>query len=143
MKKKYIIITGGAGFIGSNLIELFLKKTNYTLISIDDYSSGNKKNHIISPRIKYFKGSTTNIFKILNKYKNSIESLFHFGEFSRIFQSFKMFNQCYQSNSIGSQTVFKFCLQNKIRLIYSATSEYWKSWKRSKLITLCIQKQKI
>ena len=122
MKKKYIIITGGAGFVGSNLIELFLKKTNYKIISIDDYSSGNKKNHIINPKVKYIKGSTSNIFKILKKYKKSIESLFHFGEFSRIFQSFKMFNRCYQSNSIGSQTVFKFCLENKIRLIYSATS---------------------
>ena len=122
MKKKYIIITGGAGFIGTNLIELLLNKTNFNLISIDDYSSGSKINHIISPRLKYIKGSTLDIFKILNKYKKKIDSVFHFGEFSRIYQSFKMFNQCYLSNSIGSQTVFKFCLENKIRLIYSATS---------------------
>ena len=44
--KNIIVITGGAGFIGSNLIEYFLKKTKYKIISIDNYSSGNKKNHI-------------------------------------------------------------------------------------------------
>ena len=120
--KKYIVITGGAGFIGSNLIELLIKKTNLKLISIDNYSSGLKKNHIKSKRIKYIKGDTSKIFIILRNLKKDIHSIFHFGEFSRIFQSFKYFDQCYNSNSIGSKEVFKFCLDNKIKLIYSATS---------------------
>jgi UDP-glucose 4-epimerase len=120
--KNLIIVTGGAGFVGSNLIELLLKKTKYQIISLDNYSSGSKKNHIKNKRIKYLKGHTLEIQKILNKYKKNIKSIFHFGEFSRIYQSFKKFNECYQSNSIGSQAVFKFCLDNNIKLIYSATS---------------------
>jgi UDP-glucose 4-epimerase len=120
--KNLIIVTGGAGFVGSNLIELLLKKTKYQIISLDNYSSGSKKNHIKNKRIKYLKGHTLQIQKILNKYKKNIKSIFHFGEFSRIYQSFKKFNECYQSNSLGSQAVFKFCLDNKIKLIYSATS---------------------
>jgi UDP-glucose 4-epimerase len=120
--KNLIIVTGGAGFVGSNLIELLLIKTKYQIISLDNYSSGNKKNHIKNKRVKYLKGHTQEIKKIFDKYKNNIKSIFHFGEFSRIFQSFKKFNECYQSNSIGSQAVFKFCLDNKIKLIYSATS---------------------
>ena len=72
--------------------------------------------------MKYLKGHTHEIKKILNNQKNNIKSIFHFGEFSRIYQSFKKFDKCYQSNSIGSQAVFKFCLDNKIKLIYSATS---------------------
>ena len=120
--KNLIIVTGGAGFVGSNLIEIILKKTKYQIISLDNYSSGNRKNHIKNKRVKYFKGHTMEIQKFLNKYKKNIKSVFHFGEFSRIYQSFKKFNECFKSNSIGSQAVFKFCLDNKIKLIYSATS---------------------
>ena len=120
--KNFIVVTGGAGFVGSNLIELLVKQTKYKIISLDNYSSGSKKNHIIHKRVKYLKGNTSNIIKILKNYKNKINSIFHFGEFARIFQSFKKFDECYQSNSIGSKAVFKFCLDNNIKLIYSATS---------------------
>ena len=120
--KNYIIITGGAGFVGTNLIQLLLKKTNYKIISIDNYSTGNNKNHIKSKRLKYLKGDTSNIRNILKDKKNKIHSVFHFGEFSRIYQSFIKFNECFNSNSLGSREVFKFCLDNKIKLIYSATS---------------------
>ena len=120
--KNLIVVTGGAGFVGSNLIELLLKKTNYKIISLDNYSSGSKKNHLINKRVTYLKGNTLNVKKILNKFKNKINSIFHFGEFARIYQSFENFDECYQSNSIGSKAIFKFCLDHKIKLIYSATS---------------------
>ena len=120
--KNLIIVTGGAGFVGSNLIELLIKKTKYRIISLDNYSSGSKKNHIAHKRINYLKGNTSNINKILENYKNKINTIFHFGEFARIYQSFKKFDECYQSNSIGSKAVFKYCLDNNIKLIYSATS---------------------
>ena len=120
--KNFILVTGGAGFVGSNLIERLLKKTNFKIISLDNYSTGSKKNHIKSKRVHYLKGDTKKINKSLYKYKNKINSVFHFGEFSRIFQSFEKFEQCFDSNSIGSKEVFKFCLDNNIKLIYSATS---------------------
>ncbi len=120
--KNYVLVTGGAGFVGSNLIELFLKKTKKKIISLDNYSTGKKKNHIKSDRVKYIKGETKQIEKIIKNYKKKIHSVFHFGEFARIYQSFKNFDECYESNSIGSKAVFKFCLDNNIKLIYSATS---------------------
>tara|TARA_B100000963_G_scaffold357569_1_gene380130 strand:+ start:897 stop:1784 length:888 start_codon:yes stop_codon:yes gene_type:complete len=119
--KKKILITGGAGFVGTNLIRLFLKKTNFKIISLDDYSSGSKKNHIKNKRVKYLIGKTIDIEKIIKKPKE-INSIFHFGEFSRIYQSFLKMSQCIESNNIGSNSVFNFCLKNKIKLIYSATS---------------------
>jgi len=119
--KKIIIITGGAGFVGSNLISFLLNKTKFKIISIDDYSSGHKRNHIKNKRIKYLKSHTKFIDKIIPNPK-LIHSIFHFGEFARIYQSFKNLNQCIESNTIGSNAVFNFCLKNRIKLIYSATS---------------------
>ena len=120
--KKYIVVTGGAGFVGSNMISLLLHKTKFKIISIDNYSSGKKINHIKSLRVKYINSNTKNISKILNIYKKEINSLFHFGEFARIYQSFLKMNECINSNTIGSHEVFNFCFKNKIKLIYSATS---------------------
>ena len=122
MKKNLLIVTGGAGFVGSNLISLLLEKTNFKIISLDNYSTGSKKNHIKSDRVKYLKSDTKNISIILKNHKNKIHSLFHFGEFARIYQSFLKMNECINSNSIGSNEVFNFCFSNKIKLIYSATS---------------------
>ena len=120
--KNILVVTGGAGFVGSNLIEFFILKTKFNIISLDNYSSGSKKNHISNKRIKYINGDTKDIFRILKIYKNKIHSIFHFGEFARIYQSFEKFNECFDSNTLGSKAVFKFCLDNKIKLIYSATS---------------------
>jgi UDP-glucose 4-epimerase len=119
--KKSILITGGAGFVGSNLIKLLLSKTNFKIISIDNYSSGSIKNHIINKRVKYINGETKNINKYIKQPK-IIHSVFHFGEFARIYQSFLNMNECLNSNTIGTNSVFNFCLENKIKLIYSATS---------------------
>mgnify|MGYP006182648835 CR=1 FL=1 len=119
--KKTIIITGGAGFVGTNLIKLLIKKTNFNFISIDNYSSGYRKNHIKNSRIKYLRGKTADIEKLI-KAPKKVKAVFHFGEFARIYQSFLKMNECIDSNSVGSNAVFNFCLKNKIKLIYSATS---------------------
>ena len=120
--KNIIIITGGAGFIGSNLIKHLLKKTNLKIISIDNYSTGSKKNHINHKNVIYIKGENINISKILKKYTNKIKVIFHFGEFSRIYQSFLNTYECLNNNIYNSFEVINFAKDNKIKIIYSATS---------------------
>jgi UDP-glucose 4-epimerase len=120
--RNILVVTGGAGFIGSNLVSELLKINKFRILSIDDYSSGFVRNHIRNKKVKYLKGSTKNIEILLKNYVGRIHSIFHFGEFARIFQSFKKINECFSSNIEGSLKVFNFALKNKIRLIYSATS---------------------
>ena len=120
--KNIIIVTGGAGFIGSNLIKYLLKKKNLKIISIDNYSTGTTKNHINHKNVKYIKGENINISKILKTSKKKIKVIFHFGEFSRIFQSFIKPKECLNSNINNSFEVINFANENKIKIIYSATS---------------------
>jgi UDP-glucose 4-epimerase len=120
--RNILIVTGGAGFVGSNLIEELLNFKKFKIISLDNYSSGSVKNHIQNKRVKYLRSDTKNIQILLKNYSRKINTIFHFGEFSRIYQSFKKVNKCFSSNIEGSFKVFNFALNNKIRLIYSATS---------------------
>ena len=120
--RNILVVTGGAGFIGSNLISELLKFKKFRVLSVDNYSSGLSKNHIKNKRVKYLKGSTKNIEILLKNYIGKIHSIFHFGEFARIYQSFKKINECFISNIEGSSNVFNLALKNKIKLIYSATS---------------------
>ena len=120
--KNILLVTGGAGFIGSNLISELLKFEKFKIISVDNYSSGLINNHIKNKRVKYLKGNTADIEILLKDYTVKIHTIFHFGEFARIYQSFRKINECFSSNIEGSSGVFNFALKNKIRLIYSATS---------------------
>ena len=123
MKKNIILITGGAGFIGSCLIKYLINiNVKYKIISIDNYSSGVKKNHLLSANVKYIKGENKNKNLLLKKYKKKIKVIFHFGEYSRIYQSFKNYKKCFEYNIHHSSKVIEFAKNNKIKIIYSATS---------------------
>jgi UDP-glucose 4-epimerase len=78
---------------------------------------GKKNNQIADKRVKYINSNTKNISKSLNKYKKNINSLFHFGEFARIFQSFLKLNECINSNTIGTHEVFNLFIQQHLQAL--------------------------
>lgn len=118
-----ILITGGCGFIGSNLIKALLKKyTNIQIYSIDNYLSGYKKNQINDKRVLYLDNSSINIneIPIVNQVKFDI--LFHFGEYSRISTSFEEPNIVFENNLTGTYQVLEFCRKKKCKLVYSGST---------------------
>ena len=114
-----ILVTGGVGFIGSNLIKTLIKGEN-EIISLDNYSTGSNQNE--QRGVKYINGNTWDILDnaILQDFKPNI--IFHFGEYSRIHQSFKEPDKVFKSNVYGTQQVLEYAIKNNSFLIYSGSS---------------------
>lgn len=118
-----ILVTGGAGYVGSNLIKALLEKNEYgnlSIVSLDNYFTGNASNHVEGDKVEYISGDTQNIDKIF--LINDFDIIFHFGEYSRIVYSFEDIQIVHNSIVKGTFAVLQFALKNKSKLIYSASS---------------------
>ena len=144
-----VLVTGGVGFIGSNLIKKLIsdKYQNFAIISLDNYSSGSKSNEILSPKVTYLSGNTWDILNIEELEDFQPDIIYHFGDFSRIFLSFKNINKMYKSNMNGTQQILEYAILNNSKLIYSGSSAIFGnsmedqhlspySWTKSKNIEL-------
>jgi UDP-glucose 4-epimerase len=114
---KRILITGGAGFIGSNLCEKLAEDSNNIIYSLDNYSTGSKANHVSN--VTYIEGETTNIAKLINF---NPDSIYHLGEYSRVEQSFEDIEKVWRYNKDGIFAVLQFCRQAGSKLIYAGSS---------------------
>src|SRR3989344_2196644 len=115
-EKETIIVTGGAGLIGSHLIELALAK--YRVVSLDNYFIGKKENHIEGA--EYTEGHTKDIEALLGKENPKI--IFHLGEYSRVEQSFDDLPLVWESNVLGTFAVLEYWCKRKCKLVYAGSS---------------------
>jgi len=116
-KKKIILVTGGAGFVGSHLIEELVKNKNNRVISLDNYFTGSKDNHVEGA--EYIKGETKDIKDLITEIPDII---YHLGEYSRVLTSFDDIDFVWRLNVLGTFHVLEFCKKNKVRLIYAGSS---------------------
>ena len=144
---KRVLVTGGAGFIGSNLIRRLV--TQYPTLEIhvlDNYFTGHVDNHYLNDNVVYHVGPTWNI----DTYFESIEpfdTVFHFGEYSRIVNSFIDVGYVMKSNLYGTTKILEYCRKWNAKLIYSASSSKFGNngndenlspyaWTKSKIVEL-------
>jgi len=116
MSKK-ILVTGGAGFIGSHLCERLAQDANNKVYSLDNYFTGSKDNHVAG--VSYINGSTSQINELVNF---NPEYIYHLGEYSRVEQSFDDIEKVWQLNKEGTFSVLQFCRKTGAKLIYAGSS---------------------
>ena len=114
--QKTILVTGGAGFIGSHLCER-LVQDGHQVISLDNYFAGSEENHV--PGVEYRRGSTRDIGKHIPE---KIDLLFHLGEYARVEQSFIDLKEVFDFNMCGTQAVLEFVRERGCKLVYAGSS---------------------
>jgi len=117
MSKKKILVTWGAGFIGSHLCETLVKNRNLEIYSLDNYFTGSVKNHVKG--VKYYEGNTSDIKKHI---KHDIDLIYHLGEYSRVEQSFSDIEKVWEFNKEGIFSVLEFCREKKAKIVYAGSS---------------------
>jgi UDP-glucose 4-epimerase len=116
-KPKKILVTGGAGFIGSNLIEQLVKDKKNRVISLDNYFTGSRDNHI--PGAEYREGHTKDIEKYISE---TLDIVYHLGEYSRVEKSFDDIELVWNLNKIGTFSVLEFCRKRNVKIVYAGSS---------------------
>lgn len=115
--KKTVLVTGGAGFIGSHLIERLVQDKSNKIISLDNYFTGSKRNHVAGA--KYLKGHTKDIERYIHK---SPDIVYHLGEYSRVEKSFEDVSLVWDLNKIGTIAVLEFCRKRQVKIVYAGSS---------------------
>ncbi len=116
-RMKTILVTGGAGFIGTNLIEQLVKDPGLRVFSLDNYSTGKRENHVVGAT--YIEGDTTDIGKLVTIRPDLI---YHLGEYARVEKSFEDMEAIWHSNKEGTFAVLEFARKNKAKLLYAGSS---------------------
>ena len=111
-----VLVTGGAGFIGSHLCEELVKGED-EVYSLDNYSTGKVENHING--VNYIKGEVKDIHELIDFVPNII---YHLGEYARVEQSFDDIQKVWDYNKNGIFAILEFCRSNNIKLIYAGSS---------------------
>lgn len=115
-KEKLAVVTGGAGFVGSHLCERLVKE-GYKVISLDNYFTGSKENHVDG--VEYREGHTKDIEKHISEKPDIV---FHLGEYARVEKSFDEPDVVWDLNSVGTFAVLEFCRKNKCKIVYAGSS---------------------
>ena len=112
-----VLVTGGAGFVGSHLCERLARDPRNNVYSLDNYFTGSENNHVKG--VSYIKGCTSDIEKLI-KFKPDI--IYHLGEYSRVEQSFDDIKIVWDSNKIGTFAVLEFVRKSNCKIVYAGSS---------------------